>query len=423
VRLGGHPSAEAGGGMMAAMPDFTRAKAETKMHSRGGNAKPTKAPDTLDIWDGGDDEYQIPPRGWLLGSVFCRKFLSSIIADGGVGKTALRIAQLVSLAAGRSLTGEHVFVKCRVLIVSLEDDKDELRRRVFAVLRHHGISPGELRGWLFLAAPKGLRLAEMADGAPAAASLAELLANAIDTRKIDVVSLDPFVKSHGMEENSNNAIDFVCTLLTKMAIERDCAIDVPHHSRKGSATPGDSDRARGASAMKDAGRLVYTLTPMSTEEAQQFGLSEAERRSLIRMDSGKVNIAPPSHEAKWFRLVGVPLDNGNDLYPHGDNIQTVEAWQPPAMFDGLDSPTLNRVLDDIEKGMDNGQRFTAANAAGKRCAWGAVQRHAPGKTEEQCRKIIAAWVKSGTLYAEKYDDPVDRKERSGLRVNHTKRPS
>ena len=47
---------------------------------------------------------------------------------------SLRIAQLISLATGRSLTGEHVFLRCKVLIVSLEDDQDELRRRVYAVL-------------------------------------------------------------------------------------------------------------------------------------------------------------------------------------------------------------------------------------------------------------------------------------------------
>ena len=49
-----------------------------------------------------------------------------MVAPGGVGKTALRLAQLLSLAVGRSLTGEYVFKRCRVLIVSLEDDRDEV---------------------------------------------------------------------------------------------------------------------------------------------------------------------------------------------------------------------------------------------------------------------------------------------------------
>lgn len=88
----------------------------------------------LGEWDAGGDDAVPPPRGWLLGNVFCRRFASSLIADGGVGKTAVRMAQLLSLACGRSLTGEHVFQRCRVLPVSLEDDRDELRRRIMAAM-------------------------------------------------------------------------------------------------------------------------------------------------------------------------------------------------------------------------------------------------------------------------------------------------
>lgn len=387
-------------------------------------ADPLAADDPLGIWDAGDDDYDIPPRGWLLGNVFCRKFLSSLIADGGVGKTALRVAQLISLAIGRSLTGEHVFQRCRVLIVSLEDDRDELRRRVYAVLRHHGLTPADVKGWLFLSAPKGIRLAEMQDGAPAEGDLKLLLEREIKTRKIDVVSLDPFIKSHGLGENDNNAIDFVCTLLAKIAIGFDMAVDLPHHTKKGIGNgAGDADRSRGASSMKDAARLVYTLTPMTSEEAEQFGLSETERRSFVRLDSGKVNIAPPSRKATWFRIIGVPLGNGTDLYPNGDDVQTVEPWTPPDTWEALDSPLLNRILDTIERGMENGSRYSTSSGAKERAAWRAVTEHAPDKTEKQAREVIKAWLKSGTLYNEEYEDPVARKTFQGLRVNATKRPS
>ena len=384
-------------------------------------AKPSSTP--LDIWDAGEDDYVVPPRGWLLGHVFCRRFLSSLVAEGGTGKTALRIAQLVSLAIGRSLTGEHLFQRCRVLILSLEDDRDELRRRVLAVIRHHRVDPAELRGWLFLSAPKGLRLAEIRDGAPREASLRAMLEATIAAHRIDIVSLDPFVKTHALEENDNGAIDFVCGLLAKMAIEHDIAVDATHHAKKGGGSPGDAERSRGASSMKDAARLVFTLSAMTPEEAQQLGVAEAERRRLIRLDSAKVNIAPPSTEATWFRLVGVPLDNGTALYPHGDEVQAVEPWMPPDLWRGLSTVAINAALSEIETGIPTGQRYSSASAAGKRAAWAVVQKHVPERTEAQCRQIIAAWLKSGLLYAEDYLDPVDRKQRSGLRVNETKRPS
>lgn len=377
----------------------------------------------LGLWDAGADDYVIPPREWLLGNIFCRRYFSSILADGGVGKTALRVAQLMSLAIGRSLTGEHVFQRCRVLILSLEDDRDELRRRVNAVMRHHGITQEQMRGWLYLAAPKGLKLAKMVDGSPQTAELEDLLRRAITDHRLDIVSLDPFVKSHELSENDNMAIDYVSTILTKLAIEYNCAVDAPHHTKKGLDVAGDADAGRGGGAMKNAARLVYTLTRMSKEEAATFGISETERRSLVRTDSGKVNIAPQSADAKWFRIIGVPLHNCTEMYPNGDEVQTVEPWQSPSTWEALDGVLLNQILDDIEAGLPSGSRYSDASAAGDRGAWMVVTRHAPDKTEKQAREVIKAWMKTGTLYTEEYEDPDQRKKRKGLRVNATKRPT
>ena len=57
-----------------------------------------------------------------------------------------------------------------------------------------------------------------------------------------------------------------------------------------------------------------------------------------------------------------------------------------------------------------------------RAAWPIIQRHCPDRTEHQAREIIKTWVKSGLLIREKYDDPVERKPRYGLRVDNSKRP-
>ena len=99
-------------------------------------------------------------------------------------------------------------------------------------------------------------------------------------------------------------------------------------------------------------------------------------------------------------------------YPGRDDVQTVEPWQPPDTWTGFDSLTLNSILDAIDAGMPDGQRFSAAASAGKRAAWLVVQEHSPEKPETACRAIIKAWVKSGTLFAEDYRDPVQRKDRS-----------
>lgn len=395
----------------------------TRQGARASEDDETDCDEALGLWDAGDDDYIIPPRGWLLGKIFCRRFLSSLIADGGVGKTAVRVVQLISLAIGWSLTGEHVFQRCRVLIVSLEDDKDELRRRVYAVMRHYGIQPEDVKGRLFLAAPKHLKLARMVEGSPDVGELDRILRDTIARHGIDLVPLDPFVKSHLLPENDNGAIDFVTTLLATIGIDLDCAIDTPHRTAKGiAATPGDANRGRGATSMKDAGRLVSTLTPMTPEEAKGFGLTEADRPSFVRMDSAKVNIAPPSREAKWFRIVSVPLGNATDLYPAGDHVQAVEPWDPPEVWEGISAILANSILDDLDKGLDNGSRYSTSPSAIDRAAWRVVVQHVP-KTDKQARSVIKTWIDNGLLMIKDYHDPEARRDLKGVFVNPLKRPS
>src|SRR5215467_13353284 len=92
---------------------------------------------------------------------FCCGFISSIVAAGGAGKTSLRLLQFISLALGRSLCGQHVFRRCRVLLITLEDDDDELQRRIQAVLDHYAIARAELKGWLFCKAVRSMKLVEL----------------------------------------------------------------------------------------------------------------------------------------------------------------------------------------------------------------------------------------------------------------------
>ena len=242
-------------------------------------------------------------------------------------------------------------------------------------------------------------------------------------RQIDVVEIDPLVKAHTADENDNNALDGVAIILARLATDMKCAVDLPQHERKsGTAEPGDANRGRGASAYRDAARLLYTITPMTDAEREQFGLTEAERRSLIRLDSAKVNIAPPSIEARWFRIVGVPLGNSSDLYPHGDEVPTVEPWTPPDIWAEINSSAANDILDRIERGPSEGQRYSAGKQSSTtdRAAWRVVQNRHPHLSEKQCKAVIAEWVKSGVIETREYQDAVQRKPRMGLFV--AKRP-
>ena len=111
-----------------------------------------------------------------------------VFAEGAGGKSAVRYAQALALATGRPITGEHVFVRSRVLIVSLEDSRDELRRRIHAARLYHKISAAEVKGWLFLSAPGG-KAGKLMTSGPNGRPVRGLLADSIEAEIVAQTSI------------------------------------------------------------------------------------------------------------------------------------------------------------------------------------------------------------------------------------------
>lgn len=379
----------------------------------------------LGEWDLGDDPGPIPPREWLLGNQFCCRYISSLVAAGGVGKSSLRLLQLISLASGRPLCRQHIFRRCKVLLISLEDDRLEVERRVQAVLYHYSIDRAELKGWMFCATPIGSKLAEQHGNKRAVGVLDQQIRDAIARHKPDIVAIDPFVKLHALEENDAGDMNYVAELLVRIAVETGIAVDIPHHVHKGDLKPGDADAGRGSSGIRDAGRLIYTLTVMSETEAKSFDVDPDERFSYVRLDSAKVNLAVRSGVATWFKLVGVPINNGDATYPAGDTIQVAEPWKPKDPWDGL---PIDAILNYIDAGCRdefdqlNGERFSNAPKAADRAVWPVIQRFVPDRTEPQCRFVINTWFKNGVLKVVTYYSQGRRQNVTGLAVDPVKRP-
>ena len=337
------------------------------------------------------------------------------MAPGDLGKTTMRLTQAVELAAERALLGHRIYQRCRVLVMSLEDDQNELWRRLLAICMHHHVDPADLQGWLFCANFNGEKLAEEIDGKRVIGKLEPMLRKAIERRRPDLVILDPFVKLHALDENDNPDMDFVCSQLVKLAQEYNIAIDSPAHTRKGALTAGDSDNRRGASAQRDAARLDYTLTAMTEAEAKQLGINPEERKSYVRLDRAKANIVR-AIKASWYHLVSVSLGNATELYPEGDEVQALEIWAPPDIQVDLNPDCLRRILDKIDAGMPGGDRYSNHPNAKKRAAWPIVVAEMPGTIEAQARETIKSLIDRKIIISRNYEKPKDGREIEGLFV-------
>jgi hypothetical protein len=372
------------------------------------------------------DPGAIPPREWLLGTRLIRRFVTLLAAPGGVGKSALALASAVSLATGRDLLDEHVHHSVPAWIMNLEDPADELHRRLAALMRLHAIPAAELHGRLFMhhGRDRRLLLAEAtAFGTIAFPDRDAVLAEA-RVHGVGLIVVDPFIKSHALDENDNVHMDAAATAWGEIADQAGAAVMLVHHTRKSLAAPDASvEAARGAKSLADAARSAAILTAMTASEAEQLGVPGADRWRHIRLDDAKANLAPLA-AARWFRLETVALGNATALYPHGDQVAAIKPWCPISPWAMHGAPALNRTLDRIAAGPGPGCRYapTRRGAAQSRWAGNVVVRQL-GVNEAQAATMVETWLKTGLLVAAPYHDAEQRRVRMGVTVDDDRRPS
>ena len=158
------------------------------------------------------DPRTIPPREWLYGRHLIRRFLSTTVAPGAVGKSSLVLVEAIAMVTGRPLLGITPPRPMRVWYANLEDPLEETERRVAAICLHYGIEAHELEGRLFLDSGRTAEIiiaTRQRDGVKIAEPVIEDLTISMAENAIDHMVIDPFVSSHRVTENANDEIDIV----------------------------------------------------------------------------------------------------------------------------------------------------------------------------------------------------------------------
>ncbi|MGD9656204.1 MAG: AAA family ATPase [Methylocystis sp.] len=340
---------------------------------------------------------EIPPRRWLFGRHYVRKFVSATIAPPGVGKSTLSLAEAVAMASARDFLGPKPCAALRVWCFNGEDPRDELERRIAAICLRHGVEPREIGDRLFLDSGRETEIilgAMERTGAVIAQPVVDAVKAAINDNGIDVLILDPFVSTHRVSENDNGAIDAIAKTWAKIADETDCAVELVHHSRKLGGAEVSAEDARGASSFIGAVRAARVINTMSESEALKVGIQN--RREFFRVDGAKANLAPPE-ASHWFQLVSEPLGNGHD--GPGDFVGVVTPWQWPDAFEGLSTPDLRKVQARIAEG-EWAESVLAKNWAGKAVA-GVLGLDLDDEAQKaRIKFLLKTWIRNGALRVE-----------------------
>ncbi len=305
------------------------------------------------------DPATIPPREFIYGRHMIRQFVSTTIAHGGVGKSGLEIAEALAMVSGKPLLGIQPKGQLRVWYWNGEDPIEEIQRRVMAAAVHYGLSPEDIGDRLFIDSGRLTPIVaavQTRDGAKIAEPVVEAVIQTVRANKIDVVILDPFVSSHRVTENDNNAIEMVAKKWAQVADVTGCAMELPHHSRKTGGADVTVEDGRGAVALLAAARSARVLNVMSEDEAERAEIQD--RKRYFRVDSGKANLSPPADKADWFRFVSVHLANG-------DSVGVPEPWTFPGPFDGVSVSDLRAAQIAVSQGGPWRENSQAADWVGK----------------------------------------------------------
>jgi predicted site-specific integrase-resolvase len=83
-------------------------------------------------------------------------------------------------------------------------------------------------------------------------------------------------------------------------------------------------------------------------------------------------------------------------------------------MDGLSHAEIDDCLDEIDKGLPDGRRYSNHNMAKDRAAVQVVVKHFD-RTEAQAKEILNEWVKRGALEVVTYTNKQRREREKGLR--------
>ncbi|MDR6635119.1 hypothetical protein J2X72_003931 [Phyllobacterium sp. 1468] len=278
---------------------------------------------------------RIPLRKFVYGNHLIRKYMSAMFAAGGLGKTSLISTEVLAMVTGRPLLGVKAERPLNVWFVNTEDPLDEIERKIEATAAHFGITEEDIGDRLFLSTGRDSDFVVAVDdkkGVLIVEPVVEEIVEHVTANKIDVIIVDPFVSTHGVNENDNMAIQKVAKVWVDIADKLDIAIELAHHVTKGNNEVTE-DSGRGAGALKDKARAVRALNRMTPEQATKWGIPREDMSSYFRADMVKANLGKSGGFSEWYRFVSVPMENGEGIDKPQDFTGVVERWTPPSSED------------------------------------------------------------------------------------------
>lgn len=312
--------------------DRTLASLIARVMEAGGNPAPPASvdfadftPDPLPPPPGGPypatpfDPAALPRRSWLSEGVLLDGTFTLAVAKPACGKSLYAMHIGVMCALGVQWAHWRAAKPTRVLIVNAEDDRTEMQRRLAVIARTLDLDLNRLNGQIDL-----LGRGDRESWAIIRRAKDQYLETDFgkELRRLapsyGLVVLDPLISLHaGMDENSNDHMQYVATELRRLAAAR--SVLVVHH-QSGHSTGRGQSASRGASSLIGAARTQINLEPMDESYAEKLKIERRHR--YVKVEGAKANYSELPPAPQWLQFAAWDVGNG-------DQAAAFREWSPP----------------------------------------------------------------------------------------------
>jgi RecA-family ATPase len=246
-----------------------------------------------------------PPREFLIDEILPMKARAAmLVGPGGASKTMFALQVGIAIATGSDLFdwGDWcVENPGQVMLITAEDDRDEIHTRLHAVLDHFlywmrddGGFLQRLESNLFIATT--VAQDNLLVKAGERTGYEETILERAKKHNLKLLILDPLSRFYGGDFNDNaQAVRFV-EVLEYLASALNCMILVTHHTSKFAAQSDQQSAqhaALGGTMLTNSVRLQMNIGPMTTTQAEQCKIPESERLNWLNFGTSKTNYSSP----------------------------------------------------------------------------------------------------------------------------------
>lgn len=253
----------------------------------------------------------IPKTRWLLRGLLLARAITILSGKGGSGKSLMAWAISIIVATGIQWgPWDAPATRRRVLILSAEDDFDEIRRRMEVLCNFMGVSRADLSDWVRVYRHPKIKLVVRGRDDGAATTVTDLFAEVkarVQEHDVGLITVDPYIKaSGGLAEDDNDDMEEFQGMVKQLMAEADCAALMVDHQRKGDGNARDA--TRGASSKVDDARIACSMALAGSDEHSKRRLP-GEHFRYTKFCVFKSNYGEMMGDT-WFELKPQPVGNG-----------------------------------------------------------------------------------------------------------------